>query len=99
MEEGLEIVTKFVFPQLYILDLDSLPKLKCFYSGKYTSEWPSLQSLYISKCDKVKHFASNELSFSDTNELGHHVQVQQPLFLFEKVWTCTCLFVNVYISI
>ena len=99
MEEGLEIVTKFVFPRLFLLNLVSLPELKCFYPGKHTSKWPSLKYLYISECDKVKHFASNELSFSDTNESGHHVQVQQPLFLFEKVWTCTCLFVNVYISI
>ena len=99
MEEGLETVTKFVFPRLSYLCLFSLPELKCFYPGKHTLEWPSLNSLRISECDKVKIFASNELSFSDTNELGHHVQVQQPLFLFEQVWTCTCLFVNVYISI
>ena len=99
MEEGLEIVTKFVFPQLLTLNLVSLPELKCFYPRKHTSEWPSLKYLYISKCDKVKTFASNELSFSDTNELGHHVPVQQPLFLIEKVRTCTCLFVNMYISI
>ncbi|KAK9993147.1 hypothetical protein SO802_022850 [Lithocarpus litseifolius] len=85
MEEGLEIVTKFVFPRLHRLYLVSLPKLKCFYPEKHTSEWPSLEYLYISKCDKIKIFASNELSFSDTNELGHHVPVQQPLFLIEKV--------------
>ena len=99
MEEGLETVTKFVFPRLFYLCLFSLPELKCFYPGKHTSEWPSLKYLYISKCDKVKTFASNELSFSDTNELGHHVPVQQSLFLIEKVWTCPCLFVNIYISI
>ncbi|KAF3962351.1 hypothetical protein CMV_013119 [Castanea mollissima] len=85
MEEGLETVTKFVFPQLYSLSLFSLPELKCFYPGKHTSEWPSLNSLYISKCDKVKIFAASELSLSDTNELGHNVPVQQALFLIEKV--------------
>ncbi|KAK4573423.1 hypothetical protein RGQ29_031402 [Quercus rubra] len=85
MEEGLEIVTKFVFPRLFQLNLISLPELKCFYPGKHTSEWPSLKYLRISKCDKVKTFASNELSFLDTNELGHHVPVQQPFFLIEKV--------------
>nr|POE86112.1 disease resistance protein rps2 [Quercus suber] len=85
MEEGLETVTKFVFPRLYSLRLFSLPELKCFYPGKHTSAWPSLEYLIISKCDKVKIFASNELSFSGTNELGHHVQVQHPLFLVEKV--------------
>ncbi|KAK4573418.1 hypothetical protein RGQ29_031399 [Quercus rubra] len=84
MEEGLETVTKFVFPRLFSLCLFSLPELKCFYPGKHTSEWPSLNYLCISECDKVKIFASNELSFSDTNELGHHVPVQQPFFLIEK---------------
>ncbi|XP_075649597.1 uncharacterized protein LOC142620043 [Castanea sativa] len=85
MEEGLETVTKFVFPRLVSLSLFSLPELKCFYPGKQTSEWPSLKYLDIFKCDKVKIFASNELSFSDTNELGHHVPVQQPFFMIEKV--------------
>ena len=99
MEEGLETVTKFVFPRLSYLYLFSLPELKCFYLEKHTLEWPSLISLCITGCDKVKIFASNELSFSDTNELGHHVPVQQPFFLIEKVWTCTCLFVNMYMSI
>ena len=99
MEEGLETVTKFVFPRLYSLRLFSLPELKCFYPEKHTIEWPSLERLSIFECNKIKIFASNELSFSDTNELGHHVPVQQPLFLIEKVRTCTCLFVNMYISI
>ncbi|KAM4108511.1 hypothetical protein ACB094_03G050500 [Castanea mollissima] len=85
MEEGSETVTKFVFPRITSLWLESLPELKCFYPGKYTSEWLSLNFLFIYKCDKVKIFASNELSFSDTDGLGHHVPVQQPLFQIKKV--------------
>ncbi|XP_075673465.1 uncharacterized protein LOC142642908 isoform X2 [Castanea sativa] len=85
LEEGLETMTKFVFPQITSLTLQSLFELKCFYPGKHTSEWPSLKSLTISKCDKVKILASNELSFTETDELGDHVPVQQPLFLIEKV--------------
>nr|POE99974.1 disease resistance protein [Quercus suber] len=85
MEEGSETMTKFVFPRITYLRLQSLPKLKCFYPGKHTSKWPSLERLRIYNCDKVKNFASNELSFSDTDGLGHHVPVQQPLFLIEKV--------------
>ena len=85
LEEGLETLTKFVFPQITSLTLQSLPKLKCFYPRKHTLEWPSLKSLTISKCDKVKIVASNGLSFTDTDELGDHVSVQQPLFLIEKV--------------
>ncbi|KAM4110288.1 hypothetical protein ACB094_03G183700 [Castanea mollissima] len=83
LEEELE-TTKFVFPRITSLSLQLLPELKCFYRGKHTSEWPSLKSLTIHKCDKVKIGASNELSFPDTNGLGHHVPIQQHLFLLEK---------------
>ncbi|XP_050274627.1 disease resistance protein L6-like isoform X2 [Quercus robur] len=85
LEEGLETMTKFVFPKITSLTLQSLPELKCFYPRKHTSEWPSVKSLTISKCDKVKIVASNELNFTETDELGDHVPVQQPLFLIEKV--------------
>ena len=84
MEEELEM-TKFVFPRITSLSLRLLPELKCFYQGKHTSKWPSLKSLTISKCDKVKIVALNELSFIDTDELGDHVPAQQALFLNEKV--------------
>ena len=94
LEEGLETTTKFVFPRITFLSLKSLPELKCFYPGKHTSKWPSLKSLTISKCDKVKIVASNELSLPNTNGLGHHVPIQRPLFIIEKVWICTCFFVN-----
>ncbi|KAM4110287.1 hypothetical protein ACB094_03G183600 [Castanea mollissima] len=83
LEEELE-TTKFVFPRITSLSLQLLPELKCFYRGKHTSEWPSLKSLTIHKCDKVKIGASNELSFPDTDGLGHHVPIQQHLFLIEK---------------
>ncbi|KAK4596138.1 hypothetical protein RGQ29_014263 [Quercus rubra] len=84
LEEGLETTTKFVFPKINSLSLELLPELKCFYPGKHTSEWPSLKSLTISECDKVNIVASNELSFPNTDGLGHHVPVQQPFFLIEK---------------
>ncbi|XP_075641868.1 putative disease resistance protein At4g27220 isoform X2 [Castanea sativa] len=84
LEEGLETTTKFVFPRITVLSLQSLPKLKCFYPGKHTSEWPSLKSLTIRKCEKVKIVSMNELSFPNTDELGHHVSVQHPLFFIEK---------------
>ncbi|KAL4613773.1 hypothetical protein ACB092_07G004500 [Castanea dentata] len=96
LEEGSERMTKFVFPQITSLTLQSLPELKCFYPGKHTSEWPSLKSLTISKCDKVKIVASNELSFTETDELGDHVLVQQPLFLIQEVafFNLETIFIN-----
>ena len=85
MEEGSETTTKFVFPRLISLSLEMLPDLKCFYQGKHTLEWLSLKKLEIYKCDKVKIVASNDLNFPNTNELGHHLPIQQSLFLIEKV--------------
>ena len=85
LEEGLETTTKFVFPQVTSLTLESLPELKYFYPRKHTLEWPSLKILNIYKCNKLRIAASNELSFPNTDGLGHHVPVQQPLFLIEKV--------------
>ncbi|XP_050274602.1 uncharacterized protein LOC126717203 isoform X2 [Quercus robur] len=85
MEEGSEIVTKFVFPRLLSLILELMPDLKCFYPEKHTLEWPSLKHLTIHECDKVKIVALNEFSFLDTDGLGHHVPAQQPFLLFEKV--------------
>ena len=89
-EEGLETTTEFVFPRITSVSLKLLPELKCFYPGKYTSKWPSLKELTICKCNKVTIVASNELSFPNTDGLGHCVPVQQPLFCVEKVWICTC---------
>ena len=85
LEEGLETTTKFVFPQVTSLTLESLPELKYFYPGKHTSVWPSLKILTISKCDKVRIVASNELSFPNADGLGDQLSVLQPLFLIEKV--------------
>ncbi|XP_030959915.1 disease resistance protein At4g27190-like [Quercus lobata] len=85
-KEGLESTTKFVFPRITSLSLQLLLELKCFYPGKHTLEWPSLEILTIFECDKVKIAALNGLSFSNTDGLGsgHHVPVQQALFLIEK---------------
>ena len=98
MEEGLETVTKFVFPQLVSLSLEWMPNLKCFYPEKHTIELPSLKQLMILKCKKVKIVALNELSFPNTDGLGYDVPIRQPFFEIEKVWTCTCFFVDMDIK-
>ena len=93
-EEGLETTTEFMFPRITSVSLEFLPKLKCFYPRKHTSKWPSLKELTICKCNEVRIVASNELSFPNTDGLGHCVPVRQPLFCVEKVWICTCFYVN-----
>ena len=99
LEEGLETTTEFVFPRITSLNLELLPELKYFSPGKHTSKWPSLKTLKIRKCNKVRIVASNELSFPNTDVSGHRVPVQQPLFCVEKVWICTCFSVNMDITL
>ena len=94
-EEGMEKTTLFEFPQLKTLELRNLPELKNFYQGKHILKWPLLNSLHISKCDKLKIFGSNKESVEETNGLDHDVGViQQRYFFSEKVRTSlACLYI------
>ncbi|KAB1202903.1 hypothetical protein CJ030_MR8G022383 [Morella rubra] len=42
-EGGAEGIARFVFPQVTILHLISLPRLKWFYPGVHSSKWPKLK--------------------------------------------------------
>ena len=101
-EEGIETTTLFVFPKLTTLRLHNLPELKSLYPERHTSEWPSLRSLDIQKCNKLKIFGSNKSSMQETNGLGHYASpIQQPLFFIEKVTTSlACVYIlliyNIY---
>ncbi|XVF31259.1 hypothetical protein REPUB_Repub16aG0130100 [Reevesia pubescens] len=70
--------TNFVFPEVTYLELYMLPKLKSFYSGKYTTEWPSLKKMWAFGCDKVETFASENLSSRGSTN-------QDPLFWVNEV--------------
>ncbi|KAK5786366.1 hypothetical protein PVK06_041002 [Gossypium arboreum] len=78
-----EINTKFVFPQMTYLNLSMLPKLKSFYSGVHTTEWPLLKKLDVYGCDKVEIFASEYSS-------SHETRGQHPLFWI-NMGTFPCL--------
>ncbi|KAK3031760.1 hypothetical protein RJ639_036640 [Escallonia herrerae] len=52
-EEGSDA---FVFPQLCTLRLYDLPDLVTFYQKRCTLEWPSLKTLTIANCTKMKSF-------------------------------------------
>ncbi|KAF3964983.1 hypothetical protein CMV_010787 [Castanea mollissima] len=84
-EEGIETTTLFVFLKLTTLRLYNLPELKSLYPERNISEWPSLESLDIRKCNKLKMFGSNESSMQETNGLGHYANlIEQPLFFVEE---------------
>ncbi|KAE8684147.1 hypothetical protein F3Y22_tig00111151pilonHSYRG00132 [Hibiscus syriacus] len=78
-----EINTEFVFPQVTYLNLSKLPKLKSFYSGVHTTEWPLLKKMDVYRCDKLEIFASEYSS-------SHETQGLHPLFWINK-GTFPCL--------
>ncbi|OMO62926.1 Cc-nbs-lrr resistance protein [Corchorus olitorius] len=70
-----ESSVSFVFPKLTYLGLSMLPKLKCFYSRKHTTEWPSLKKIWVYGCDNLETFASDQ-----SLNLGDSTNIPQPLF-------------------
>ncbi|KAG5222423.1 disease resistance protein [Salix suchowensis] len=85
-EEQLGEAPKFVFPKTSSFRLLGLPKLKSFYPGRHTSEWPVLKKIDVYLCDKVLVFDPELQSTQGActqDQLG--IQVQQPLFSFEKL--------------
>ncbi|XP_044468901.1 probable disease resistance protein At4g27220 isoform X2 [Mangifera indica] len=78
VEEKVASVPRFVFPQLTFLLLENLPKLKSFFPGLHTVDWPMLKSLLVFHCHKMQIFASNGKS-------QPQIPIHQPLFLPEKI--------------
>ncbi|KAJ0086265.1 hypothetical protein Patl1_07018 [Pistacia atlantica] len=71
-KEEVDGTPTFLFPQLTLLKLENLAKLRHFYLGLHTIEWPMLKRLFMYDCGKTKVYASNGES-------------QPALFSFEKV--------------
>ncbi|KAJ6757117.1 hypothetical protein OIU74_026382 [Salix koriyanagi] len=76
-EKRLGEAPKFVFPKTSSFILWKLPKLKSFYPGRHTSEWPVLKTIGVNRCNEVPVFDLEQ------DQLG--IQIQQPLFSIEKV--------------
>ncbi|KAB5529216.1 hypothetical protein DKX38_019297 [Salix brachista] len=84
-EERLGEAPKFVFPKTSSFILWGLPELKSFYPGRHTSEWPVLKKIDVYRCNEVPVFDPELQSTQGActqDQLG--IQVQQPLFSFEK---------------
>ena len=85
-EEGAKEDVRFVFPKLTLLLLQQLPKLKWFYRGVHTSEWPLLKTLEVSGSNEIQIFASKEFRIEEPDEQSRlETSIQQPLFLVEEV--------------
>ena len=84
-EERVKEHARFVFPKLTLLILRQLPKLKWFYRGVHTLEWPLLESLEVSGSNEIQIFASKNIRIQEPNEQSQLETSIQPLFLVEKV--------------
>ncbi|XP_062144896.1 probable disease resistance protein At4g27220 [Alnus glutinosa] len=81
-EETAQPINKFVFPRVVVLHLAVLPRLKWFYPGVHTSEWPMLKDMLVAWCPKVEIFASELSSFQESQL---EIPIQQPFFLVGEV--------------
>ncbi|KAG7968610.1 hypothetical protein I3843_08G163600 [Carya illinoinensis] len=81
-----EETPRFVFPRMSILHLDGLEKLKWFYPGVHTSEWPLLKVIWVGGCQKIEIFASEYMSFQEALEKSRqsNISSHQPLFLVDQ---------------
>ncbi|XP_050274698.1 uncharacterized protein LOC126717238 isoform X6 [Quercus robur] len=85
-EEDAKEEARFKFPKLTLLILRQLPKLKWFYRGVHTSEWPLLKTLEVSGSNEIQIFASKEFRIEEPDEQSQlETSIQQPLFLVEEV--------------
>uniref|UniRef100_A0A7N2L3Y1 Disease resistance protein At4g27190-like leucine-rich repeats domain-containing protein n=1 Tax=Quercus lobata TaxID=97700 RepID=A0A7N2L3Y1_QUELO len=85
-EDVAEAAARFVFPNLTLLLLCNLPKLKWFYRQVHTSELPLLKQLKVTRCDQIEIFASIFSSFQETIERSElEPSIQQPLFLVQEL--------------
>uniref|UniRef100_A0A2N9IZ14 Disease resistance protein At4g27190-like leucine-rich repeats domain-containing protein n=1 Tax=Fagus sylvatica TaxID=28930 RepID=A0A2N9IZ14_FAGSY len=85
-EDGAKAAARLVFPKVTLLFLCKLPKLKWFYQGAHTSEWPLLKHLDVIGCDQIEILISKSLSFQERVEESQlKTSIQQPLFLVEEV--------------
>ncbi|XP_050211725.1 uncharacterized protein LOC126661886 [Mercurialis annua] len=79
----------FKFPQLTSLSLHGLTKLKCFYPGRHSVEWPKLKCLELVECNSAIMFGSeirNRYQEEAHGGGGSQDNIPfQPFFMFEKL--------------
>ncbi|KAL4325668.1 hypothetical protein GQ457_11G019040 [Hibiscus cannabinus] len=78
MDETPRAETRFEFPKLTFLRIWKL-KLKSFYPGDHSTEWPMLKRIVTYHYGDMKIFTSEQLRSKQMRS------VSQPLFLVEKV--------------
>ncbi|XP_035538953.1 uncharacterized protein LOC109021335 isoform X1 [Juglans regia] len=85
--DGREAIARFRFPQVTLLNLKVLPRLKWFYPRVHTSEWPMLKDMRVHRCPEVEIFASELSMFQEASQESQRgmISIKQPLFLVDEV--------------
>ncbi|KAI4354265.1 hypothetical protein L6164_003144 [Bauhinia variegata] len=86
-EEGADVLINFVFARVTELHLQRLPKLKSFYPGTYSTEWPILQKLYCKFVGRSWNiFGSGLLGFEEFHcQNGLEVSIQLSLAIQKSI--------------
>ncbi|KAE8710585.1 Detected protein of unknown function [Hibiscus syriacus] len=79
MNETPQPETRFEFPRLTFLRIWKLLKLKSFYPGDHSTEWPVLKRMVTYHYGDMRIFTSEQLRNKQMRNIS------QPLFLVEKV--------------
>jgi len=58
---------EIIFEQLQVLHLKRLKELRCFYTGNFTLNFPSLKEVHVVKCSSMK-------TFSAVNKIHHSTE-------------------------
>ncbi|KAJ7950404.1 Disease resistance protein [Quillaja saponaria] len=78
----------FEFPKLISLFLLNLPRLRGFYPGRHSIEWPMLRKVDVFHCNSLELFASEHESNRGTfpkSQFESIIDGQHPLLSIEKV--------------
>lgn len=98
IEEGSQEL-RFDLPQLTILRLVCLTKLKNFYPGRHTLECPSLKTLNVYLCEALQVFYFDNLKSQQIipSVDGVEMPTQQALFYVQKVYALFSIFLIIYL--
>jgi hypothetical protein len=88
-EGGAKAITRFVFPQVNDICLIHVSRLKCFYPGRHSSEWPMLKEMGVNGHGCQVDIFASELLSEALQESQLDISAKQSLFLVDEVRALT----------
>ncbi|GAU51483.1 hypothetical protein TSUD_413690 [Trifolium subterraneum] len=87
MEEGVDEIVEFVFPNLTFISLQHLAELKAFFAGVHFLQCKSLKTINLFRCPKIELFKAEPLRHQESviND-EFNISMYQPLFVIEEVF-------------